>query len=143
MAGRSILDEDLEREQAQLNPLGGLVPGHGSPNAAPSPAPQAELLSSAQFQTGSAMERARALRDLCSRNLGGALFSRLYDLLRERTQQIAEGSGGGGGGAGGGREEAVDEFREELVLRLGSARVHYVGLIEQLQYFEDIAADRD
>ncbi len=72
---------------------------------------------------GGVADRIGALREVCSYNLGAALFELIYHYQRKRMAQGVHDDLG---------------FRGELLQRLGQGRMHYVHLIDQLIYFEDM-----
>lgn len=72
---------------------------------------------------GGLADRIGALREVCSYNLGAALFELIYHYQRKRMAQGMHDDAG---------------FRGELLQRLGQGRMQYVHLIDQLIYFEDM-----
>jgi len=87
-----------------------------------SPGGTQELLPTQSFLRGQVNERVAALRKLCLGNLGRPLFEQVYGLLKARL----DGSFGND-----------DEFVEDVAKILGHHRLHYLGLIDRLIFFED------
>lgn len=67
-------------------------------------------------------DRAAALRSYCVAALGQPLFELIYAALRRRVGGVVP------------VDDAV--FRKELQNRLGPSRMQYIGLIDQLIFFE-------